>query len=120
MNFEDIADIVGELTSLKFFPGDAAGRLAVMKLIAKMAANQDQVEWLVNRTLQLFDEWRGPRTLRMVFFKKKPLDGIDICGFTEQYPEGIPDEKRIEAPPLPRLPPGHKFSADQELEDIME
>ena len=53
MNFEDIADIVGELTSLKFFPGDAAGRLAVMKLIAKMAANQDQVEWLVNRTLQL-------------------------------------------------------------------
>jgi hypothetical protein len=120
MSFDDVADIVGELTCLTFFPEDEAGRLAVLKLVGRMAANPDQVRWLVDRMLNLFDEWPGPRTLRSVFCQKyKPCDGVDITGSCEQYPAGIPYETRLEAPSLPALPPGHGVSRDPKLEAII-
>ena len=113
-----IAKLIEPLTMLKFFPADDGGRLAVMQLIGNMAANEAQVRWLVNRMLNLFDEWPGPRTMRTVFCQKfKPRDGIDLrTAFISQYPDGIPSEKAIDPPALPALPPGHQFTADPQLE----
>lgn len=119
VKFEDVARIAGELTALRFFPGDSEGRLGIMKLIGRMATNEEQVRWLVRRTMDLFDEWPGPRTLRLIFCKRfKPADGIDICGTCEHYPDGIPSEKRLEAPIL-ALPSGVKASADPKMESAV-
>jgi hypothetical protein len=103
MRWEDTAELAGEMTSLKFFPTDMDGRIAIMKLLGAMAKNQDQVRWLVGRMLTLFDEWPGPRTLRIVFCAKfKPEDGIDIRGVCPAYPDGIPPEKPIPAESFPK------------------
>src|ERR1035437_9823961 len=77
-----------------------------------MASTEDQVEWLVARTVALCNEWPGPVGLRQVFCSKfKPADGIEAGG-TSMFPEGPPSEKRIDPSPLPALPPGHVATVD--------
>lgn len=117
LDFERIAVIAADLLELKFFPPDDAGRLAVIKQIGQMCADEDQVRWLVARTLVLCDEWPGPRTFRAIFCKRyKPVDGVDLRIFrSEQFPEGIPNETPAEAPRL-QLPPGAEVSAAPRLE----
>jgi hypothetical protein len=119
MNPETIAELCAGLTVLKFFPTDPGGRAEVMLLIGRMAHNEGQVKWLVQRLLDLYDEWPGPRTLRAVFCHKyKPADGKDLrTAICPGYPEGLPSEKP--EPPLLALPPGHVASADPELEAMV-
>lgn len=102
MNPETVAKLCGELTLLKFFPADDGARRALFKMVGRMASNEDQVKWLVRRTLDLCDEWPGPKTFRAIFCKRyKPMDDIDLRTATsEKFPEGIPDEPM---PPAPRL-----------------
>ena len=117
LDFEKTLDQLGGLTLLKFFPADPGARLELAKLVSRMAANEDQVDWLVNRVLALCNEWPGPLVLRQVFCSKfRPADGISVGG-TEAFPDGVPSERRIEAAPLPALPVGHVASADKELDD---
>jgi hypothetical protein len=108
MKWEDTRSIVAELTSLRHFPTQPAGQIAVMKLVGAMASDIKQVRWLVDRMHFLFNEWPGPRTMRIVFCSKfKPQDGIDISGPCEQFPDGIPSENpRLEAPSYPQLAAG--------------
>jgi len=93
--------IVADLVALKFFPSDEDGRLAVIMLIARMTdMNEERAEWLVKRTLELFDEYPGPRTLRAILCKRfKPADGIEAKHYSKEYPNGLPDEKSVPAPP---------------------
>jgi hypothetical protein len=120
VNFERIAELAGDLMALKFFPTDDGGRLAIMKLIGQMCSDEDQVRWLVARTLTLCDEWPGPRTFRAIFCKRyKPVDGVDLRMFrSENFPDGIPNEKPEILTPL--LPPGHESSAAPKLEAAIE
>jgi hypothetical protein len=120
MNPERITILCAPLMLLKFFPSDAQARASVILLIAEMATNEDQVRWLVQRLLDLYDEWPGPRTLRAVFCHKyKPADGKDLrTAICPGYPEGLPSEKP-EQPLLP-LPLGHTVSADPEIEAMVE
>jgi hypothetical protein len=120
MNPETIAELCAGLTALKFFPTDPGGRAEVMLLIGRMATNEDQVRWLVQRLLDLYDEWPGPRTLRAVFCHRyKPADGKDLrTAICPGYPEGLPSEKP--EPPLLALSAGHVASADPELEAMVE
>lgn len=99
---------IAALTALKFFPGDDDGRLAVTMLIARMTdLDPDRTDWLVKRTLELFDEYPGPRTLRAILCKRfKPADGIEAHHYSKEYPDGIPSEKPLPAPVLPKLPAG--------------
>jgi hypothetical protein len=119
MNPERITILCAPLMLLKFFPTDAQARASVILLIAEMATNEDQVKWLVQRMLDLYDEWPGPRTLRAVFCHRyKPADGKDLrTAICPGYPEGLPSEKP--EPPLLALPPGHAASADPELEAMV-
>jgi hypothetical protein len=116
MNPEKLVELIGAWGCLRFFPADVQGRAAVAKLVAAMCSNLEQVRWLKDRLLFLFDEWPGPRTLRMVYCQRwKPADGIDIrASFCEQYPDGFPPLK-AEAPSL-KLPPG---TVDVELQAAM-
>jgi hypothetical protein len=107
MNPETIAEICGELTLLRFFPGEQGARTALFLLVGRMCSNEDQVRWLVRRTLALCNEWPGPLVFRQILASKfKPADGISP-GCTSMFPDGVPSEKQIEAPPLLALPAGH-------------
>ena len=81
-----------------------------------MAETEAQVEWLVNRILDLSNEWPGPLVLRQIFCSKfKPQDGIE-AGSTALFPEGPPPEKRIEAPAKRALLLGHEVTHNPALE----
>ena len=106
LDFEKVLDILDGLVPLKFYPSEPAGRLAVAKLVGQMATTHEQVEWLVARTIALFDEWPGPKTLRQIFCSRfKPADGIEVSTSTS-FPDGVPSERPIQAPVRPALPPG--------------
>jgi hypothetical protein len=119
MNPERIAMLCIPLTMLKFYPTDPQTRASVILLIVSMATTEDQVQWIVKRMLNLYDEWPGPRTLRAVFcHSHKPADGDDLRGVPcPGYPEGLPSEKP--ETPMLALPPGHVASADPELEAMV-
>jgi hypothetical protein len=119
MNPKRVIELCTPLMLLKFFPPDPEARTELLLMIGRMASNEDQVRWLVNRMLNLYDEWTGPRTLRAVFCQKfKPADGEDLrTAICPGYPEGLPSEKP--EPQLLALPPGHVASADPELEAMV-
>lgn len=101
MNFDTVADIIADLSILRFFPNEPAARLAIVRMAGEMADNEEQVRWLVRRTLNLHNEWPGPLEFRAVFCSKfRPRDGIEK--HSEIYPDGIPSEK----PAVPSLPSG--------------
>jgi hypothetical protein len=112
MNPLIVAGLCAELTLLRFFPADENGRAALVALVGRMCANEDQVRWLVQRTLALCNEWPGPVGLRQILCSKfKPADGIS-AGCSSIFPDGVPSEKRIEAPALIALPAGHVATVD--------
>lgn len=89
MNFERVAELAAELTMLRYFPPDESARLAIVRMIGEMAENEDQVRWLVRRTLDLWNEWPGPLELRAVFCSRfKPKDGKNA--YSERFVNGIP------------------------------
>jgi hypothetical protein len=89
MNFERVAELVAELTSLRYFPSDESARLAIVRMIGEMAENEDQVEWLVRRVPDLYNEWPGPLELRALFCSRlKPKDGKHA--YSKIFPKGFP------------------------------
>jgi hypothetical protein len=119
LNFEKTLDQLAGLTLLRFFPSDPGARLELAKLVSRMAATEDQVDWLVQRTLALCSEWPGPLVLRQILCSKfKPADGISAGG-SPMFPDGVPSEKRIDAPTFPALPPGHVASVDRGLDNAV-
>lgn len=136
MDPEKVAELCGDLTLLKFFPADLSARTALLLLVGRMASNEDQVRWLVQETIDRCNEWPGPLVLRQIFCSRfKPADGKE-AGSTKMFPDGVPSRKpqigfkpnvalptvktpaQIEAAAIP-LPPGHKVSADPELEAMI-
>jgi hypothetical protein len=112
MNPETVAKLCGELTLLRFFPSDEDAKTGLFLLVGRMCSTEDQVRWLVQRTMALCNEWPGPVGLRQILCSKyKPADGIEAGG-TSMFPDGPPSEKRIDAPALPALPPGHVATVD--------
>jgi hypothetical protein len=115
LNFERVADLLAGLTLMRFFPADDGARLELAKMVARMATTEAQVEWLVQRSIALYAEWPGAREIRACFCSKfQPADGLSV-GSTV-YLDGIPSERKIEAPALVALPPGHVASVDAGLE----
>ena len=112
MNPVTVAHICAELTLLRYFPADENGRAALVALVGRMCSNEDQVRWLVQRTLALCNEWPGPLVFRQILCSRfKPADGFN-AGSTDAFPDGVPSEKQIEAPALLALPPGHLATVD--------
>lgn len=120
----EMAEIVGELTVMRFFPADETGRLALVKLIGRMTDSdpeerKNQTRWLVKRMLELYNDWPGPIELRAVFCSRfKPKDGVNA--YSKVFPAGLPQTRRdlpgLDAPALKALPPGAVASADETLD----
>src|ERR1019366_8314517 len=119
MNPETVAKLCGELTLLRFFPSDEDAKTCLFLLVGRMCSNEDQVRWLVQRTMAICNEWPGPVGLRQVLCSKfKPADGIE-AGSTAMFPDGPPSERRIDPPALLALPPGHVVSMDRHLDNAV-
>ena len=111
MNFDKVMRLIGRLAgTLKFFPSDPDARFGIAQEIADMAANEEQVTWLVGRLPKLFTEWPGLLEVRAVFCTRyKPQDGVEaalgssspafvaLCG--DEVP-ALPSGRRMIAAPV--------------------
>jgi hypothetical protein len=93
----DSAMAIVEMLSghLDYFPpiGSGIARGAIAGEIRNMCHDQDQGIWLANRMAKLYSSWPGTREMRIVYCSKfRPLDGVEISGASDFFPEGIPSE----------------------------
>lgn len=129
LDFDEVCELVTELSALAFFPTDPAGRLAVARLIGEMAHNMEQVRWLIRRmTSGIYNKWHGPQEMRACFCQRfKPRDGLSVFSSVFSVDEGSPfpedpEVKRAALPPaIPplALPPGH-VTADAQMQQAVE
>lgn len=123
---------IAELSLMKYFPQDALARFALVRIICEMADNEFQIEWLVKRTLSLYNEWPGPQMLRAIFCRRfRPADGIEAHVSVEESRRweaiaepDVPGYPRIAAQEAPALAVG-KVDADpsvrrEKLEILLE
>jgi hypothetical protein len=93
--------------NLRFVPSDPLAVSAIADQIRSMCESNEAAMWLVTRMGQLYQEWPGTRAMRVVYSSKhRPLDGVEVDGFLPEYPDGVPSEQQLEAPPRLALPPG--------------
>ena len=97
---EHAASAVSKFGLMSFFPsGDPEVRAALVSILLEMVETKEQLDWLVNRALQLHGKWPGVAELRALYCSRwKPRDGIETYSLI--YPDGIPSERR-DAPPAP-------------------
>lgn len=75
---QQIADAVGELGALRYFPSDESARVSIMRLLQRMVATPEQLRWLVETMIDRVGEWKGPLELRGVFCSRwHPADGVE-------------------------------------------
>ncbi|MES2393501.1 MAG: hypothetical protein V4555_17830 [Acidobacteriota bacterium] len=112
--------IVEMLSSIPFFPKEGGARLLIAEEIRGMCHDSQQGLWLAQRMARLYSQWPGVREMRAVYCSKhRPLDGVELIGGTEAYPDGIPPEKQISEAPMKALPPGRSVSAAESLENTV-
>lgn len=105
------------LAAIAFFPRESGARMLIAEEIRSMCRTSDEALWLVQRVSRLYDRWPGVREMRLVYCSKhRPLDGYELIGGSETFPEGIPPEKQIEAPVLKALPAGRVASAAESVD----
>jgi len=123
MNPNNVADMLSAFRLMPFFPQDENAFLELVRFVGRMCHTEEQVRWLVDRTLSLYDKWPGPMELRAVFCTiYKPKDGV--LAYSNIYREGIPPvaapaHRQIAGPELIPIPEGHIASADPELDAMV-
>lgn len=95
---EAVARAVDDLCLLRFAPGESS-RPSLIRLLARLCADDGQLAWLAQEVLRRHDEWPGPRELRaMCEGHHTPADGIrgylsnGMAVGADDYPEfyGVP------------------------------
>ncbi len=117
MNFQKVAEILGGLRILPFFPSDEHALLALVSMVGSMVDTEEQVRWLVKRmTSGIYSQWPGPQEMRACFCGRfKPKDGINA--YSTVYLDGIPPERpAIAAPEQKALPPGGAVTEDTSMD----
>jgi len=104
------------LSVIPYFPAEAPARAVIIGMLRQMCDRPERLEWLVQRVINLWSQWEGPRELRAVYCSKfKPADGQEAI--SRIYPEGIvPSEKPLPAFQSPALPAGSTVSSDKWLD----
>lgn len=74
-----IANTVAEWAALlRYFPQDEISKTVIMRLLDRMVATVEQVDWLRTAMVDRVGEWRGGKELRGVFCSRfPPKDGIE-------------------------------------------
>ncbi len=131
VNVKEISRILADLTALKRFPIEPSARAAITRMACEMAdptnriPPDQQIRWLVNRMVTLYNEWPGPKEMRAVFCSRfKPHDGIEALPDMQQFPDGIPADPAlpplVPAPDLKQIASGETVTADPELAPTFE
>ena len=105
------------LSVLPFFPTDPPARGMIVDELRDMCSNEEQLKWLVKRTVKLWSKWESLRELRAILCARfKPADGFEV-GYSSVFPEGIvpPESPQISYTPI-ALPPGCSVTADEHLD----
>ena len=111
--------VTGLCDCLEFSPPPGPGRAVIASLAAKMCSTQEQLQWLVGRTVELYAKWPGIPALRQILCTRfVPRDGIE-CFSSETYPDGIPAGPQLVQQRL-LLPEGHIASVDREADHAIE
>ena len=117
VNVKRAAEAVGRLAILRFFPSDPNAQAAIVQILCEMARSNEQIDWLVNRMIAIYNEWPGPREMRACFCCRfRPKDGQNAC--SEVYLDGSwPVDPT--APPRPELmaPAGQKRIAGETISE---
>jgi len=118
---EDAAEkAVLKLAVLPFFPAEPTTRGVIFNELMELCSSDEQVDWLVKRTIKLWTKWESLRELRAIFCAKfKPADGFEV-GYSQVFADGIvPPESPEPSYTLPALPPGATASADPEMDRLV-
>jgi hypothetical protein len=112
---EYLAQKVAELSVLPRFPYDQDARLMILRTLSEMVKDEEALDWLIRRAVNLWNKWEGIRELRAIYCSRYyPGDGIETTSAI--YTDGVPPD-----PALPRLAlPAGKFEGwpKEELEAI--
>ena len=112
--------IVEMLSSIPFFPKEGGARILIGDEIRGMCHDDEQGIWLAQRMARLYERWPGVKELRAVYCSKhRPLDGYELIGGTEIYPDGIPSDKQLPAPERKALAAGRSVSDAESLENTI-
>ena len=88
---EVAADAVSKLALMAFFPGDSDTRGALIWALLQFVETEEQLDWLVERALQLYARWPGVGELRALYCSRfKPRDGVEA--YSEIYQSGFPHQ----------------------------
>ena len=105
MNLVRVADILGRLTAMKFFPSDPGARDAIVSIVGEMANSHEQVEWLVDRMISIYVEWPGPMEMRACFCSRfRPCDGIEAISNVYGDESGFPPDPVVDRLKLAATP----------------
>ena len=97
MNLVRVADILGRLTAMKFFPSDPGARDAIVSIVGEMANSHEQVEWLVGRMISIYPEWPGPMEMRACFCSRfRPCDGLEAISNVFGDESGFPLDPAVD------------------------
>jgi len=108
---------VSKLSVLPYFPADKPARAMIINLLTRMVSTDEQLDWLVERTCDLWSKWEGIRELRALYCARfKPKDGVEI-NYSGVFPDGIvPPEKPLPQFRMLPLPDGRLVTADEALD----
>lgn len=72
-------ELAKALAALNHYPYEPAARARIADILISMCGDSEaRAVWIVDKMLELYDEWPGPRTFRAVFCQRyKPADGIE-------------------------------------------
>jgi len=98
------------LSALPYFPSDPIAQTEIANQIRLMCKTDDQAQWLVQRTFELWSKWEGPRELRAIFCARfKPQDGVEVMR-SAVFEDGIvPAEKPLPVWHMPVVPGAEKL-----------
>jgi hypothetical protein len=84
MNTEKVAECVGRLTLLRFFPQNAHAVAELARIVNELCASDAEGTRLTDRLLREHDQWPGPLELRRCYWVH--ISDKGPCGRCQRYP----------------------------------
>lgn len=112
---EQIVRAVGRLGALAMFPAASDAQEEIMRLLERLVATEDQLEWLVLTMIDRVGKWEGPRQMREVFCSQfQAADGKQLTGEPENLAPMLLDESEYHKPYKSLPPPPNEPIPDEE------
>lgn len=89
LTVDSTARRVATLSLMAFFPHDSDARAALIRILMRVVETEEQLDWLIERALDLYPRWPGLGELRALYCSRyRPKDGVEA--YSEIYEHGFP------------------------------